>query len=155
MLASSAFTWPGAVSTQPAFGPMTLVKVGAAYDSVLVDVMQVSVVSVTNFVGRSVTVVVSRTISYMVVVGAVPAKSVVLVWTAGAVTIVVMVRVGILFPMHEHAVTRASLGRDSRAETARLGLQIGSIKAATGASWTYVVRVVLSVRSSVSTLVMV
>lgn len=47
-----------AVPAQPAFGPKTLVKVGAAYDTVFVDVMQIDVVSVMNFVGGFVTVVV-------------------------------------------------------------------------------------------------
>ena len=69
-------------------------KVGAAYDCVMVEVTQVTDVAVMNLVGCSVTVVVCRTMLYIVVVGAVPAKSVVRVRTGAAVMIVVSVTIG-------------------------------------------------------------
>ena len=46
------------MSMQPAWGPKACVNAGAAYEIVIVDVVQEAFVCVTNFIGFTVTVVV-------------------------------------------------------------------------------------------------
>jgi hypothetical protein len=65
-----------------------------------------------------------------VVVGAVPANSVVRVFTAGALTVLVTVVVRAGCPMQEQAVARTPLAREPRDEMACSGLQVGSMRAA-------------------------
>lgn len=66
----------------------------------------------------------------MVVVGAVPANSVVCVWTGAAVIIIVVVLVATGFPMQEHASARVPFDIDPRTDIAWLALHGGATAAA-------------------------
>ena len=80
---------------------------------------------VVNFAGCTVSVVVARTMLKIVVVGAVPSTWVEVTRTGLALTILVTVEVGTLWPMQPQAVARVPLLKEPRAETAWEGTQRG------------------------------
>lgn len=100
-------------------------KVGAAYVSYIVDVVHEVMCFVVVVAGLTVRVLVLRTRWKMVVVFAEPLTEVEVTSTGFAVTVLVIVDVGILWPRHEQAVARVSLPSDPSAETACEGTQKG------------------------------
>ena len=130
MLESNRLLEATAVSSHPALGPNARVNVGAAYEIVVVEVMHFVDVLVIYRVGLTDSVMVVLEISKMVVVGAVPAMSVVVVLTAGAVMITVSVDVTAGKPIHEQAVASMPSARVSKAEIACAASQVELASAA-------------------------